>query len=360
MPNGQGTVPSHLFQELYEQYLAMIATYPPGFGIPSFEQWLQTRMTGVKKLPPEPTPEALSPIEQQIRSYEEAKAAAEAAAEGEAGGEPTEGGYKVPLPSGMPQQYTNQYGQVMYWDENRGDYIQIGFDPEGVYQPDPTMPQWRPGELELQRQQFGATQDWRRMQMMEAAAARRGEASLRREEMIAGLTGPRDWIKYWETTEGPGSIKFRMQNLHSEAMSHLQASKGLTGNERLREEVAAEKLFDKYSALAKEAGTMPTTPPTPSWLPQHLIPGVSRRGGVGEIPMAGEPAERLAVRTPSPQQYTAMPETAKLGLAGYADWSTETGKVPGARSWLDVLGHMEQMMPTYSPGARWRPARQRA
>lgn len=209
---------------------------------------------------------------------------------------------------------------------------------------------WQPG-LEQWEREFEAEEEWRRLQMEEAARARRGEAGLRREEILAGLTGPRDWIRYWQMRQGPGALNPRIANLHSEAMGHLNAAQGLSGNERLREEMAAEKLFDKADELRHRQQEMPATPPSPQWLPQHLI---------GGAPGVGEPIEALQVRTPSPQLLGGMAETERLGLAGFADWQAP---VAGGRTWLDVLGHMEQMIPEGVRGgdwARWAPVHQRA
>jgi len=51
----------------------------------------------------------------------------------------------IPLPEGMPETYTNAAGQVMRWDPSRGDYIQIGFDPEKVYRPEEEPEAMPPG-----------------------------------------------------------------------------------------------------------------------------------------------------------------------------------------------------------------------
>ena len=119
------------------------------------------------------------------------------------------------------------------------------------------------------------------------------QAALERERILASLTGPRDWVKYWQM---------------------------------------------RYGGV----------PPSPEWLPEHLI---------GEaVPGAGQPIQRLPVRTPSPQHYTRMAPTAQLGLAGYADWAA-----PESRTWLDILGHYEQMLPEEVRGSRfaqWQPIRQ--
>jgi len=238
-------------------------------------------------------------------------------------------------------------------DDDTGEMIGV----ESVFEED-TGPEWRPGELELQQQQLA----WQQSQ---------GAASdkLRREELLASLTGPQDWIKYWQMRNPPRTIdpaeSYRTQ-LQSVSSSIEQVEQQLAtefgthetwGQEGNREQIAdlaktlnsMEKMRSDITKLMETAGapyTTQKTPPTPEWLPQYV-----------PSQMAGQPIAQSNVRTPSGQQFAGMAESQRAGLAGYANWAA-----PTSRTWGDIMSHMEMMQPSTPSGAgreRWQPASQR-
>jgi len=200
------------------------------------------------------------------------------------------------------------------------------------------------GMTQYQEAQLGLSREQLAWQQSQGAASER----LEREKLLASLTGPQDWIKYWQMQRGPASMNERVQNLNAEAMIHLQAAQPLSGGERLREEMAAEKLFDQAEKLMGKQAAMPTTPPSPEWLPQFAPSQV-----------AGQPITAGRIPTPSGQQFAGMAESQRAGLAGYAQWGSAQGPT---RTWGDIMSHMEMMQPSTPSGAgreRWQPARQR-
>jgi len=200
----------------------------------------------------------------------------------------------IPVYKGIDTRYTpsegeyieDKYGRRAYWNERTDSYE---YPPDWNVDPETLRAEYISPFQQWQMEEAGRTRAFREAQLAQQAA-------IERERILASLTGPRDWVKYWQMRHG-----------------------GL--------------------------------PATPEWLPEHLI----GRTGAG-VPAAGEPIKPMPVRTPSPQLYGGMTPTAQQGLAGYADWAA-----PTSRTWLDILGHHEQMLPEEVPGARfaqWQPTRQ--
>ena len=233
----------------------------------------------------------------------------------------------IPLPSGFPQTYTNASGAIMSWDENLGQYTQIGFNPTGVYQPPPPVV----APTELQRWQMG-----------EARQARKQQARLGRERILASKTGPRDWVEYW-IYRNVTMPQREAQELREEA---ALLRENILGLPKIQAEQEAMRLEEQAAEVMRQIPAA-KTPPSPEWLPEHLI-------GEG-VPAIGSSIKPFPVRTPSPQLYGRMAPTAQLGLAGYADWAAPTSRV-----WQDIRGHYEQMLPQEVLGSRytqWQPIR---
>ena len=215
----------------------------------------------------------------------------------------------------------------------------------------------------FEREQF----EWQKGEATRARAFQKAQlaqqSAIERERILAGLTGPRDWIQYW-LYRNVTMPQARASEMMEEASSLLGSVQGLPGGywtedetgrhfvvppgaeQRTQAEMQSMRLEEQAADIMRRTAGL--TPPSPEWLPEHLI-------GAG-VPGAGQPIQRLPVRTPSPQHYTGMAPTAQLGLAGYADWAA-----PESRTWLDILGHYKQMLPEEVQGGRfaqWRPIRQ--
>jgi len=223
----------------------------------------------------------------------------------------------------------------------------------------------------------------------------RAQIELGREQLLAQLGGPRDWITRWqmmhmprrgpetglgyagsrEEAEKKGLKRWYPTDLREYGgryVSRQETIAGLSTEEAIQkahagirakkdvrefglgrpltpeEEEQAE--IDWFQGQLPPRRVMggkkePTTPPAPGWLPQ-FVPGLT----------AGEPITQRPIKTPSGQQWGMTPYSVREGLAGYADWA-------GRRPIEDILSQMEIMRPRTPLGAgveRWRPAQQRA
>ena len=215
------------------------------------------------------------------------------------------------------------------------------------------------GETRLSREQQATLE---RERMGEARQARTQQAGIERERILAGLTGPRDWIQYW-TYRNVTMPQARAAELREQASNLLRGVQGLPAGhweegkggrhfvvppgaeERTQAEMKVMRLEEEAENIMRRTAGL--APPSPEWLPEHLIGE--------EVPTTGKPIRQLPVRTPSPQLFGGMAPTAQLGLAGYADWAA-----PTSRTWEDIAGHYGKMLPEEVPGARfpqWQPIR---
>lgn len=192
---------------------------------------------------------------------------------------------------------------------------------------------------------------------------------LAREELLASMSGPRDWIKYWMATAGSppeigimqrGTVFLQRQieQARNEIAEFEKNTAGIPSGvdiqmpEGLAERIDLLPQWEQRLAELTEAtgwyqAQGPRTPPAPDWLVEH-VPGLR----------TGQPIRALQARTPSPQMWEQMAPGEQQGLLGYYDWAASENV---GRTGASMLSHMEQMLPRTTPRTgRTRPRVQRS
>ncbi len=200
-------------------------------------------------------------------------------------------------------------------------------------------------------------------------------AQLERERLLASLSGPRDWIKFWFATHpaGPSPRAQTFDRLRgveqqirlSEETLATEFAGPLGGLERLRDPrfggivrglqtLRAQRA--KFTEALETASDIPTQalPDVPETVSQFLI-GLE----------AGDPLRAARVRTPSPQQLErvgGLQGEAFQGLLGFAEFATAEGRgLPGQRTPGRIISDIERALPgRRGQLTRIRPAQQRS
>lgn len=207
-------------------------------------------------------------------------------------------------------------------------------------------------------------------------------AQLERERVLAGLQGPRDWIKFWFATHpaGPSPREKAFTQLRAVeqqiATTQEQLATDLGGGIRSLSELETaigerlgpagtevsprvvsdfqrlNQLRQSRASLTEMVETAPTAPAQPLPLvPEQIaqfIPGIA----------GGERLRAARIRTPSPQQLERAGPEAFQGLLGFADFAAGQNI---SRTGAQLIADIERMLPgRRGQLTRIRPARQRA
>lgn len=265
---------------------------------------------------------------------------------------PTEGGEGAPLGGVRTETITLEDGRVFtaVIDSLTGQIIQL-IPSEAAEAPD------------VLSAEFQADLEFREQQLAETSAANRLKADLERQRILAGLSGPRDWIKFWFATHpaGPSKREVSRESLRGversiaqqeEKVATLIAEGSGLNTEGLKEQADLLTLMNKGRArLIQRVREV-------SSAPEQALPRVPQQ--IAEFIPSIEGGERLRparIRTPSAQQLGRTSPDTLQGLLGFADFSASRG---ASRTASGLLFDIERMKPgTRGQLSRLRPAQQR-
>ena len=222
--------------------------------------------------------------------------------------------FAIPLPEGMPQQWTDAAGQIWYWDGS-GEYKEIGFDPAQVYEPEPVEPTVYPSpEGEAPTDPYGRTATWDADNAQWRYPPDWGVDPATRRAGYVPPTTPPQWR--------PGELELQRQQMEQQAQQ--QAWQQEEAQRQYGAQLAAQPA--SYLQYAAYTGQQPAIQP---WM-LPLMPQQYQQLGAGQAipgwqaPQAGQMdgfAQGMAglpqLTRPSRQYQARMGPTALAQYGGY-------------------------------------------